>query len=701
VGQINYGDEKQTLTRKHPMRFLQLFCYSLCLMACSPAPDSSADKQVESSGPAGAVATQFGGVVGEWRHHGNDLAQSKYSPLDQLGPDNFAQLEVAWRWESADRRLGDVFETGNYVATPLMIGGKVFAGTSHGQIAALDAGTGKQIWLYDPRSWTKEMPVSLPRHIRGIEYWTDGEAERILVATLGKQLVSIDVATGRPDPAFGENGIVDLNNDLGDGDYVMTHTSHHAPPLVVRDTVIVGSAIHDYVSELKNPPGHVRGYDVRTGEFKWRFNTIPEEGEQGTETWPPETIKKQGNTNVWSFLAGDEELGYVYLPTSTPTNDYYGGERHGDNLYAESLVCVDAETGERVWHFQTVHHGIWDYDIGSAPNLMDLEIDGKVVKVVAQVSKTAFTYVFDRATGEPIWPIEERGVPQSTVPGEKTALTQPHPTKPPPFDQQGISEDDLIDFTPELRAEALEIAKNFQLGPIFTPLIIEGELGKTGTFVIPGAGGGATFLGASYDPETGTLFVESPTRPTGMSLVEPQSGESQTVGLRDDGTSDFAYEIKYQSTMGPQGLPLLKPPYRRLTAIDMKVGEHAWQVPQGQGPTDHPAIAHLNLGPLGSPYPEGSEGGILVTKTMLVSYLAKREASLGRPVDENAPRAEGVYLRAMDKATGEVLAQIEVDRSLHGAPITYFHDGRQYIAVAGGGGAEKQELVVFALPQSP
>ena len=637
----------------------------------------------------------------EWHHHGHDLAQSKYSPLDLLSPANFGELEVAWRWESADRRLGDVYDTGNYVATPLMVGGKVFAATSHGQVAALDAGTGQQIWLYDPLSWTKEMPTSLPRHIRGIEYWRDGTAERIFVATMGKQLVSIDVATGRPDPAFGVDGVVDLNNDLGEGDYVMAHTSHHAPPLVVRDTIIVGSAIHDYVSELRNPPGHVRGYDAKTGAFKWRFNTIPQGGEYGTGTWPEMTIENQGNTNVWSFLSADEELGYVYLPTSTPTNDYYGGERHGDNLFAESLVCVDVETGERVWHFQTVHHGIWDYDIPAAPNLMDLEIDGRAVKVVAQVSKTAFTYVFDRVTGEPIWPIEERAVPQSTVPGERTAPTQPHPTKPPPFDHQGISEDDLIDFTPELRAEALQIAETFRIGPLFTPLIVEGEDGKVGTFVVPGAGGGATFVGASYDPESGTLFVESKTEPTGMSLVDPTTGTSQTAGLRPDGTSDFAFEIKYQPSSGPQGLPLLKPPYRRLTAIDMNVGEHAWQVPQGQGPTDHPAIEHLNLGPLGSPYPGGGEGGILVTKTMLVSYLAKRERPMGRPRDEESPRVVGGYLRAMDKATGAVLAQIEVDRSLHGAPITYLHDGRQYIAVAGGGGSEKQELLVFALPNTP
>jgi quinoprotein glucose dehydrogenase len=653
---------------------------ALWLGACAP-PDEATDS-----------AAGMGASAGEWRHHGKDFASTKYSPLDLITPANFADLEVAWRWESADRRLGDVYDTGTYVATPLMVAGRVYAVTSHGQVAALDAGTGRQLWLYDPRSWAEEMPTQLPRHTRGIEYWTDGEIERIFVATMGKQLVSIDVATGRPDPGFGENGIVDLNEDLGEGDWVMAHIAHRAPPIVVRDTVIVGSGVHDYVSELRNPPGHVRAYDARTGEFKWRFNTIPQDGEFGTETWPSETIKRQGNNNVWTFMAADEELGYVYLPTSTPTNDYYGGERHGDNLFAESLVCVDVETGKRVWHFQTVHHGIWDYDIGSAPNLIDLEIEGKPVKAVAQVSKTAFTYVFDRATGEPIWPIEERTVPQSTVPGEKMSPTQPFPTKPPAFDHQGISEDDLIDFTPELKAEALEIANRFQLGPLFTPLIIEGELGKLGTFVVPGAGGGATFVGASYDPESGLLYVESKTQPTGMSLVKPESGESQTFGLPESGKSDFAYEIKYQRTTGPQGLPLLKPPYRRLTAIDMKVGEHLFQIPQGEGPTDHPALKDLDVGPLGSPYPGGAEGGILVTKTMLVSYLAK-----DLPWGADA-RPEGGYLRALDKRTGATLAQVEVDRSLHGAPITYLHEGRQYIAVAGGGRGEPEELVVFALP---
>ena len=360
-----------------------------------------------------------------------------------------------------------------------------------------------------------------------------------------------------------------------------------------------------------------------------------------------------------------------------------GWLRHGDNLYAESLVCVDAETGEVVWHFQTVHHGVWDYDIASAPNLIDVEVEGRSIKAVAQVSKTGFTYVFDRVTGEPVWPIVERAVPEGDVPGEKLSPTQPFPTKPAPFEQHGVTVDDLIDFTPELRTEALEIARKFELGPIFSPLRVKGAGGKLGTIVVPGAGGGASFPGASIDPETGYLYVESVTRPTGMALVEPEPG-----------TSDWQYVIEYQPVGGPQGLPLLKPPYRRLTAIDLKTGEHAWQIPVGRGPADHPAIKHLGLGDLGSMYPPGSvaEGGILVTKTLLVSFLAKLDELGDR-------RAHGAYLRALDKATGELVAEVEVDRSLHGAPMTYFHEGRQYIAVAGGGGPEKAELIAFALPR--
>jgi quinoprotein glucose dehydrogenase len=379
-------------------------------------------------------------------------------------------------------------------------------------------------------------------------------------------------------------------------------------------------------------------------------------------------------------MAADDELGLVYLPVSTPTNDYYGGMRPGSNVYAESIVALKAETGERVWHFQTVHHGLWDYDIASAPNLVDIEVDGRSIKAVAQVSKTGFTYVFDRATGEPVWPIQELPVPQSAVPGEQSFATQPHPTWPLPFERVGVTEDDLIDFTPELRNEAISIAQQYVLGPIFTPPIVSGQNGKRSTLVLPGAAGGANFPGASLDPETGILYIPSVTRPIGMALVAP---------LPD--SSDFSYVIQYDSTQGPRGLPLLKPPYRRITAIDINTGEHVWQVPFGKGPTDHPEIADLDLGPLGSIFDDVvAEGGILITSSLLISYLAQK--------DEIEPGAHGSVLRAHDKATGEMVGEVLVEQRLHGPIMSYEQDGRQYLAVAGGGRSNDAELLVFALP---
>lgn len=623
------------------------------------------------------------GDAGEWRHHGGDHAASKYSPLAEIDAGNFERLRIAWRWRSADHRVPreQLYATGDFRATPLMVGGHVYAATSHGQVAALDAGTGQELWLVDPRSYARGMPNMQPLQTRGIEYWRDGETERIFVATLGKQLVAIDVATGRLDPAFGDGGIVDLAKDLGPGEFELDNVTHGAPPIAAGNSVIVGSKIFDYTLTNDSPPGHVRAYDARTGKLKWRFHTIPQEGEAFTETWENEAWRRAGNTNVWTMMAADEELGLVYLPVSTPTNDYWGGERLGANVYAESLVCVDAETGERVWHFQTIHHGLWDYDIAAAPNLVDIRVNGKQVKAVAQVSKNAFTYVFDRRTGKPVWPIEERAVPQSDVPGERTHPTQPFPTKPPPFDRQGVGEADLIDFTPELKAEALEIAKQFRLGPIYTPPIVKGAKGKLGTLVVPGAGGGANFPGASLDPETGILYVDSVTRPIGMSLVPPR------------GKSDWRYVIEYVPTRGPQGLPLLKPPYRRITAIDLNTGEHVWQIPFGRGPTDHPAIKAHKLGPLGGVFTDSvAEGGILVTKTLLITYIAKR--------DHFSDQSTGTLLRAYDKATGALRGEVDVAPRLHGAPMTYLHRGRQYIAVAAGGRRQDAELIAFALPET-
>ena len=637
---------------------------------------------------ATAAFAQSGKGSAEWRHHGRDHAFTRYSPLDQIDAANFEQLEVAWRWKSADHDLRE--EPGTFRGSALMIGGRVYIATSLWQIAALDAATGEQLWLYDPKSY--EFPRAYGATPRGLEYWTDGEAERIIFITSGKQLISLDLATGRPDPAFGEDGIVDLSDDrLGREEVFQRDISAGSPGIVIRDTFIVGSRIADAPATKQGlPPGHVRAYDVRTGEPKWRFHTIPREGEEFTETWHNESWKWVGGANVWGAMAGDEELGYVYIPTTTPTGNLWGGHRPGANVYAESLLCLDAETGERVWHFQAVHHGIWDWDIASAPVLADVVIDGRLRKIVAQVSKTAFTYVFDRVTGEPIWPIEERPVPQTTVPGEWTAPTQPFPTRPAAFDLQGVTIDDLIDFTPELREEALEIADEFLLGPMFTPPIVAGEGGKTATLAVPGMAGGANHPGASLDPLTGVLYVQSRTQPTGVAVAPP-----------DPARSEWRWVSRGGRVGSPQGLPLLKPPYQRITAIDLNTGEHAWMAPFGEGPTDHPAIRHLDLGPLGSRPSSGNrEGGLLITRTLLITYVPNWPSW-------DARAARGSYLQAYDKATGKLLAEVETKATLHGVPMTYLHRGRQYIVVPAGGkvvsrtarsGPETAQLVAFALP---
>ena len=433
--------------------------------------------------------------IGEWPHAGGSHFSEKYAPLDQINAENFDELEIAWRWQSIDVNLPRnlAYATGDYRAAPLLVGGVMYTNTNHGQVVALDPGTGSLFWSFDPESYALGRPVFSPAQTRGIEYWTDGDIERIFIATLGKQLVSIDAKNGRPDSNFGEDGFVDLRDNFGKLAFEIDNITHGAPPIAVGSSVIIGSKIFDYTLFNRSPPGHVRAYDVYTGDFKWRFNTIPQNGEPYTETWENDSWQDAGNTNVWTFMSADDDEGIVYLPTSTPTNDYWGGKRLGENLFAESIVALNADNGERLWHFQTVHHGLWDYDVASAPNLVDIVVDGKPIKAIAQVSKTGFTYVFDRITGEPVWPIEERPVPPSDVPGERAHPTQPFPTKPPPFERQGMTEDDLIDFTPEIHTAAKEIASKLVLGPIFTPPIVKGAQGKEATVFLPGAGGGANF----------------------------------------------------------------------------------------------------------------------------------------------------------------------------------------------------------------
>ncbi len=632
-----------------------------------------------------SAAAQTPAPVGEWRAFGADAANTKYSPLDQITPENFAELEIAWRWLSISGEVAaehEAIRPGPFKTAPLMIGGLVYVSTALGQVAALDAGTGELVWSYDPRTYDRlDRPANMGWQHRGVSYWEDDESgdARIFIATHDLLLVAMNARTGRLYPDFGADGAVDLSGSLG-RPVDRSRLTHSQPLAVVGDTVIVGSIVQDgSLTRREADPGHVRAFDVRTGEMKWIFHTIPQGEEFGADTWHDESWRYSGHTNVWGTMAVDEELGYVYLPTGTPTNDWYGGMRHGDNLFAESIVAVDVETGQRVWHFQAVHHGLWDYDFPTAGNLVDIRVDGRDVKAIAQPSKQAFVYVFDRVTGEPVWPIEERPVAAGAVPGEWYSPTQPFPTRPAAFDLQGITVDDLIDFTPELRAEALRIAERAQLGPIFTPPPVRGE----GRPIIqsPGPGGGINWPGAAVDPETGRMFVPSQTRLRAVELVEYPP--PATVGYFTDPWA--------QPVPGPQGLPLVKPPYKRVTAIDLNTGDHVWMAPHGDGPRNHPALRHLGLPALGG-HNGMHGGGPLVTKTLLVVN------SGGRRVEDMLEAARAVT--AYDKDTGAYLGSVELPAVPYGNPVTWLHEGKQYIAVAVGtssaaGGAE---LLALALP---
>jgi quinoprotein glucose dehydrogenase len=632
---------------------------------------------------AGAGAAQQGAPQGEWPSFGGDPGNTKYSPLDQIDADNFADLEMAWQWSSISQPIvaaNDRIRPGRFSATPLMVDGLLYVSTALSQVAAIDAGSGKTVWSYDPESWRKGRPANLGWQHRGVAYWSDGDDARILIATHDLRLVALNAKTGALYPDFGDGGAVDLSTSLGKPVRMSTLT-HSSPPAICRNTVIVGSIVADLPSRKEGPPGHVRGFDVRTGEFKWIFHTIPQEGEVGNETWEGDSWRYTGAANAWTFMAADNELGMVYLSLSTPTNDIYGGHRHGDNLFAESIVALNAETGDRVWHFQAVHHGLWDWDFPTAANLMDIVVDGKPIKALAQVSKQAFTYVFDRETGEPVWPIEERPVPASTVPGEKASATQPFPTKPAPFDRQGVTVDDLIDFTPELRREALEIAAGYELAPMFTPSVTV-DAAKP-VIQLPGDGGGANWPGAAFDPKTSMLYVPSRTSPVSFVLTQPDPARSNLAWIPRGWSS---------GVQGPRGLPLLKPPYARTTAIDMSTGEHAWMEPHGAGPREHEALAPLNLPALGGgPF---FFSGPLVTDTLLVVNHGRRE----RPLEA------ANSLSAYDKATGRYLGSVDLPAAANGNPITYLHEGRQFIAVAVGGGTfmggggTPPLLVALALP---
>jgi len=611
---------------------------------------------------AGAGAQPDPGQQQAWRFYGSDAASSKYVPLSQINADNVNNLEVAWVWDTPDNAIfaqDDRASAGEYKATPIMIDGVLYVSTSLGQVAAIDAATGEQRWVFDTGSWQRGRHPNFNNNHRGVSWWDDGGDGRILMAANDGLLWSLNARTGQPDTSFGDNGVVDLKQGLGRETRIGLYGAI-SPPMIINDVIVVGSSISDgplFQDQL--PPGHVRGFDAGTGEQRWIFHTIPQAGEPGSETWENQAWRTAGATNVWTTMSADPDTGYVYLPTSTPNNDWYGGHRLGDNQHAESLVALDSATGELMWHFQVVRHGLWDYDLPAAPNLVDITVDGRDIKAVAQVTKQGFVFVLDRLSGEPVWPIEDRPVPQSRVPGERTSPTQPFPTRPAPFEPQGISDATLIDFTPALRAQAVDLIADVDYGPLYTPP------SERGVIIFPGYSGGATWTGAAVDPQTGMMYIPSFSVPRFVRLRKPAPGESDFGYIRD---RNFSID-------GPQGLPLIKPPYARITAIDLNTGEHRWMVPHGEG---------IRQRIIEDPGPVGSFGrhGPLLTRSLL--FVAQLDGS--RPV-----------LRSYEKMTGEVLSELDLPLPPMGTPMSYMVDGKQYIVMAVGAGPVTR-LMAVSLP---
>ncbi|NKB67395.1 MAG: PQQ-binding-like beta-propeller repeat protein [Candidatus Latescibacteria bacterium] len=623
-------------------------------------------------------------VGADWAYYGGDEASTKFAPYEQIDADNVDSLRIVWRWrlpemqieEDDEEEAGGMGGDGSFKSTPVVVDGVLYTSTPYAQVTALDAITGEQLWFFDPKAW--QTANTFKDLHRGVAYWSDGDRARIFFGTAADSLYSLDARTGLPDPAFGQGGRVDLTKGLvrppDPERYALI-----SPPTVCRDVVVVGSTIMDWHSgsspEPYSSPGDVRGYDARTGELLWTFHTVPQEGEYGNDTWEGDSWRHFGQANAWAAISADSELGYVYLSLSTPSHNWYGGERPGANLFGDSIVCLDARTGERVWHYQLVHHGLWNYDPPAPPVLLDIMVGGLPIRAVAMVTKQAYAYVFDRVSGDPVWPIEEKPVPASTVPGEQAWPTQPVPSKPAPYDRQGLAEDDLIDFTPQLRAEALEIITPHRYGPLFTPPSEEG------TIAVPGDLGGTDWAGAAADPRHGVLFVPSRTLPFVHRLIPSDS----TAFSRYGGFGNTGPE-------GPQGLPLTKPPYGRLTAIDLNSGEHIWMRPMGRGPVDHPALRDLSLDEdLGWT----SRVFVVATPQLLFTASGRPWSGGGYFVD---PEAD---LLALDPTTGAELARIPLPANANGGLLSYEAAGRQYVVVpvGGGGGFDLPgELVALAVP---
>ena len=636
-----------------------------------------------------SLTGQSGTRTAEWRSYGGDLHQTRYSALDQINAGNFSKLEVAWRFKTDN--LGPRPEF-NLQTTPLMVNGVVYAtGGTRRSVIALDARTGELLWKFSVNEGKRG--EAAPRQLsgRGVAYWTNGKDERIFYVTPGYQLIALDATIGRPIPTFGKNGSVDLKLENDQVlDPVTGEIGLHAAPIVSGNTIVIGAAhlSGSTPKSRRNAKGYVRAYDAQTGKRLWIFHTIPQPGEVGNETWQDDSWAFTGNAGVWAHMAIDEELGLVYLPVEDPTGDYYGGHRPGANLFSSGLVALDLRTGQRKWHYQFIHHDIWDWDIPCAPILADITVNGRRIRAIAQPTKQAWVYVLDRATGEPVWPIEERPVPKGDVRTEWYSPTQRFPTRPAAFDRQGVTLDDLIDFTPELRAEAVKLVSRYKIGPIFTPAVVSRFDGPLATLILPSTGGGANWPGGSYDPETGILYVFSTTVATPLGLVNDskRSDMDYIRGFAPDpkapppaapsgGAAGGGDEVVPAPTV--QGLPLIKPPYGRITAIDLNRGEILWQIAHGETPDvirNHPALKGVSIPRT------GREGrlGTLTTKTLVIAG----EGGFFTLPDGR----RGAMLRAYDKATGQERGAVYMPAPQTGSPMTYMLDGRQYIAVCVGWG---------------
>ena len=622
---------------------------------------------------------------GEWRSYGGDIANTRYSGLDEISSENFGDLEVAWRVNTANFGPNPEY---NFQSTPLMVDGVLYSTAgSRRSVIALDAGTGELLWMH--RLDEGERGAAAPRRLsgRGLAYRDDGEHGQIFYVTPGYQLIGLDAASGSRLTDFGTNGIVDLKQNFDqDIDLVTGEAGLHATPLVAGDTIVIGAA-HlpgSTPRSMRNVKGYIRGFDALSGDRKWIFHTIPGADDFGNDTWLNDSWRYTGNTGVWGQISVDLELGIAYLPTEMPTNDYYGGHRHGDNLFSDSLIAVDLETGDRLWHYQFIHHDVWDWDLPCAPILADVVIDGVERKIVAQPTKQAWLYVFDRETGEPIWPIEEREVEQSTVPGELLAPTQPFVTRPPAYDRQGVTLDDLIDFTPEIKRRAEAIAERHRLGPIFTPPTVSDPDGVAGTLMLPSQAGGTNWPGGSIDPETGIAYLYTFTTVVSLGLInDPERSDMNFI--RGRSREIPAAEV----ALNVDGIPLVKPPWGRITAIDLKVGEILWQIPHGETPDNirnHPLLSGVDLPRTG----RVGRVGTLVTKTLVIAGEAGTFTT--------SSGEEGAMLRGYDKATGEEVGAVYMPAGASGSPMTYMHNGQQYIVLAISGGGFAGELIAFRLP---